>query len=376
MPVSYTHLDVYKRQGDALAIGQVGNALDLRHCYSDLFMVMKNMGWQKAVVYTTADVEELIAEMAAFIPASYDVSLSAGSNDAQEALVEGLRQDIQTRHAAQDVGGSAGDEPVLRMADLLPESSIARAAEEASTRPPVALATTHEQAEAHPSVQAAAQLPADLVGLMANLAKGQQILQEQFGGLMTILGGAAAAQRGVATGSLLPPAGPDDAAEVAAGVAPPAENAEPHTSDSGPDHRPVTTTLGDPDMDVGRIPDPPADIEDTQEVATVIGHIPANPDSDQSKSAAGIPQSATESQRTDTALSPAVPRERISADAVLAVAAQQSYDHALGPGDRLTDPQVQVIESLTGVMRTALTELFLMRNDMEEMRYGRIKRSA
>lgn len=365
--------------GDALAIGQVANTQDLRHCYSDLFMVMKNMGWQAAVVYTTADVEELIAEMAAFIPASYDVELAAGSNAAKDELVEGLRQDIEARQAEQDGGAPAAAEPVLRMADLLPNAPKIGAAEQAVAREPVVHATPSQPPQApNNAVPAASHAPADLVAVMANLARGQQMLQEQFGGLLTILAGGAPGQRGLAANALTLETA--DAMEQVASETAAAAGAVVgglQTADDAQAQQPVPSAPAAKVMDVGRIPDPPSDDDDVQaEVASVIGHIPAHPDAAPSHAAVEPSQSTSEEPRKGLSPQPATSGERASVDADLAVSADQSAHAALAPEYKLTHRQVQVIESLTSVMRIALSELFSMRNEMDDMQFGRMKRSA
>ncbi|WP_207002585.1 hypothetical protein [Trinickia mobilis] len=109
--------------GEALALHLSDDEAQLRVSYSDLFLVLRNLEWETASLYCTGDVEDKLHEFASFIPASYDLELSAGVTGT-EGEVEGLRQAI-AGHAAS--GAAAGDEPSVRISDLSNSASETKA---------------------------------------------------------------------------------------------------------------------------------------------------------------------------------------------------------------------------------------------------------
>jgi hypothetical protein len=379
--------------GDALAIHPVDDPKALKLAYSDLFMVMKNMDWKRAEVYTMDDVDELINDMAAFVPASYDLSLDPGSAGGQESVVESLREDIAAQHAARQAGLSSPPEPTLKMADILPGNAGLMAPEPA---PQVPLhAPQPGRAATEPSVAVPAAPGGDQISdLLAALVRGQNAMQTQFTGLMTTLvqtikegqtsvrweGPDVAA--GIPASAAYEPASELRQSQVAAAL--PVQNqqmikaAELVAASPAAAATPTpATSMARTDLisGVGRIPAPPIDDGEVSASGVTIGRIPGYADSDSSELIeSGFLEGPAQVEGANLDFptdlgghDPGVSHARdYDATGSSAQDALTILDTAVGRSQSLLMPeQLQLIDSLTRGMQAALREVFAIRNQLD-----------
>jgi hypothetical protein len=371
---------------DALAIDAGASSQALRQCYSDLFTVLKNMGWAKVEVHTDADVEEVIAEMAAYIPASYDLTMEAGAAAERTALVNDLRAEILTRQAEQGHELGHSNEAAVPMASLHIGSQVEeRPASPAAEQAPLQAAEVSRDrspSSPQPRNTAAGGLE-EAVRLMAH---GQQQMQQQFAGLMALL---ASGELGIkrfaqpveaheATSSpqttSTPPVRPsmERAGQLAT------QRAQEREQTRSPDQVTVEATATHT-SDVGIIPASPDDQVDARSTVDAIGTVPPHPD--EVPASAPAPAMAPSAEGTLQAQEPRVPqqpsRSEISNARPDSAGVTQLDGEGTPPSHQpLTDQQQQLISAITMVVQTALTEVFMLRNAVDRLGDARASTGA
>ncbi|MFY1903677.1 hypothetical protein ACOTBZ_28730 [Achromobacter xylosoxidans] len=362
---------------DALAINAGASSQALRQCYSDLFTVLKNMGWVKVEVHTDADVEEVIADMAAYIPASYDLTMEAGAGADRKALVDDLRAEIVTRQAAQDHDLARSSEAAIPIAAL----HGTRAVEERPSSP--AGKQTSPQTAAVPgdrllTLQGPGNAAAgSLEEAVRLLAHGQQQVQQQFAGLMALLassqlgGNRLAQSEGImeaASNAQAATHRPVEASAEEQGLLD-AEQAQESVQARGAGQVTVAPT-STPTSDVGLIPASPDVESDARTSADAIGRVPPHPDDVPVAAVApAIAAPKEEGLQAGEARALQQPNgsETTNAKSMSAGAAQLDWGSTNALHQPLTDQQQQLISAVTMVVQTALSEVFMLRNAVDRL---------
>jgi hypothetical protein len=354
---------------DALAIDVGASAQALRQCYSDLFTVLKNMGWMKVEVHTDADVEEVIAEMAAYIPASYDLTMEAGAGADRTALVNDLRAEILSRKAEQGHELAQPNEAAVPMASL----HVGSVVDEQAARQAAGVPSDPPLNSQEPSNAAAGSLE-EAVRLMAY---GQQQIQQQFAGLMALLasgqlGGNRFAQpvEGVAAASNSQAAShPAVEASMQSTVQLAAQHARESVLARDVGQVAVAKTAA-PTSEVGLIPAAPDEQVDAHATVDTIGTVPPHPDEVPVAAAAptiAAPKEEGLQVRESRVLQQPSSAEISNARPASAGATQPDWGGTNALHQPLTDQQQQLISAVTMVVQTALSEVFMVRNAVDRL---------
>lgn len=362
---------------DALAINVGASSQALRQCYSDLFTVLKNMGWVKVEVHTDADVEEVIAEMAAYIPASYDLTMEPGAGANRAALVNDLRATIVTRQTEQEHGLAQSNEAAVPMAALHGTPVVAgRPTLPAGEQAPSQAAEV--RADRIPTLQEPGSASAgSLEEAIRLVALGQQQMQQQFAGFMAML---ASGQLG--GNRLAPPGGAMEAASN--GQAAPRPPAEASTGEAGQldtqraqesvqargAGQVTVATTATPTSDVGLIPAAPDERGDARTTVDTIGRVPSHPDDVPAAAispAIAAPKEEGEQAREARVLQEANGSEIANTKPASAGTTQFNWASTNALHQPLTDQQQQLIAAVTMVVQTALSEVFMLRNAVDRL---------
>lgn len=362
---------------DALAINAGASSQALRQCYSDLFTVLKNMGWVKVEVHTDADVEEVIADMAAYIPASYDLTMEAGAGADRKALVDDLRAEIVTRQAAQDHDLARSSEAAVPIAALHGTRAVEdRPSSPAGKQPP-------PQTPAVPgdrllTLQGPGNAAAgSLEEAVRLLAHGQQQVQQQFAGLMALLasgqlgGNRLAQSEGImeaASNAQATTHRPVEASAEEQGLLD-AQQAQESVQARGAGQVTVAPT-STPTSDVGLIPASPDVESDARTSADTIGRVPPHPDDVPVAAVApAIAAPKEEGLQAGEARALQQPNgsETTNAKSMSAGATQLDWGSTNALHQPLTDQQQQLISAVTMVVQTALSEVFMLRNAVDRL---------
>ncbi|WP_205182605.1 hypothetical protein [Burkholderia sp. LMG 13014] len=108
--------------GEAIAVQMPTDPAVLEDCYQDLMLALHNLEWQSGALYCVGDADEMLDNLARYVPGHSVFDLKAGVRD-ETGLVEDLRNSIHG-HASNSQPSAAAERSV-RIADLDPSVAAA-----------------------------------------------------------------------------------------------------------------------------------------------------------------------------------------------------------------------------------------------------------
>lgn len=108
--------------GEAIAVHMPTDPAVLEDCYQDLMLALHNLEWQSGALYCVGDADEVLDNLARYVPGHSAFDLKAGVRN-ETGLVEDLRSSIHG-HASNSQPSAAAERSV-RIADLDPSVAAA-----------------------------------------------------------------------------------------------------------------------------------------------------------------------------------------------------------------------------------------------------------